>query len=158
MIYSYDITTPASTAKALPLRTPLQLTKGLIYQVEVEFPPGPLGYHHVTIFDGGHQIWPSNSESSFHGDNGFITFQESYLKLAAPYEFVAVTWNEDDTYEHLTHIRLGLVADEIFMARFLPSISYDKMLEVLRRAQKEQEAAREAALTGPYPWATETED
>ena len=152
MIYAFDITTVASTTSGSPKRTPLKVTKGLVYQVEVEFPPGPLGLCHVVIFDGGYQIWPSNSESSFHGDNGYITFPDTYLKMSEPYEFVAVTWNNDDTYNHTIHIRLGMVSDEVFMSRFLPSLSYDKMLSVLDDATKKQEEEREAVIANPLPW------
>jgi len=155
MIYAYDITTVANTTQANSKRTTLQITKGLIYRVEIEFPPGPLSLCHVSIWDGGYQIWPSNPEVDFHGDNGYITFEETYLKLAAPYEFTAKTWNEDDTYDHTIHVRLGMVSSEIYMARFLPTISYDKMLEVLRQVQAEQEAEREALIASPLPWKEE---
>ncbi len=152
MIYAYDITTPANTAQSTPVRTPLKVTKGLVYQVEIEFPPGPLGLCHVSIFDGGYQVWPSNPDFDFHGDNGMIVFPDTYLKLAEPYEFTAITWNEDDTYDHQIHIRMGMASDEVFMARYLPSLGYDKLLEVLQLAQSEQEAQREGLIAAPIPW------
>lgn len=152
MIYAYDITTPKVGEEGNPKRTRLKVTKGLVYQVEIEFPPGPLGLCHVSIWDGGHQVWPSNPDFDFHGDNGMIMFPDTYLKLAEPYEFTAVTWNEDDTYEHTIHIRLGMASNEVFMARYLPSISFDKMLEVLKQTQSEQEAEREAVIASPLPW------
>lgn len=157
MIYAFDITTVASTPVTSPKRTPLKVTRGLVYQVEIEFPPGPLGLYHVSIYDGGYQIWPSNSEFDFHGDNGMIVFPDTYLKLVAPYEFTAVTWNADDTYQHTLHLRIGMVSDEVFMARFLPTLSFDKMLSVLDAAQKRQEEQREMVLANPLPWKTEEE-
>ena len=72
--------------------------------------------------------------------------------MTEPYEFQAVCWNEDDTYPHTIHLRLGMVSDEIFMARFLPTISFDKMLSVLATAQKRQEDQRQAVLAEPLPW------
>lgn len=130
----------------------MKVTKGLVYRVEVEFPPGPLGLCHVSIWDGGYQCWPSNPDFDFHSDNGYITFEDTYLKLAAPYEFRAITWNEDDTYQHTVHVRIGMVSSEIYMARFLPTLSYDKMLEVLRETQEQQEAERQALIASPLPW------
>ncbi len=152
MVYAYDIITPASTTEAAPKRSSLKVTKGLVYQVEVEFPPGPLGLCHVQIFDGGHQLWPSNPGESFHGDNGMIVFPDSYLKLAEPYEFQAITWNRDDTYQHQIHIRIGQVSEEIYMARFMPTISYEKMLEILQTVQAQQEEEREKLIAAPLPW------
>lgn len=152
MIYAYDITTTADTAQADAVRTSLKVTKGLVYQVEVEFPPGPLGLCHVSIWDGGYQVWPSNPDFDFHGDNGYMTFPDTYLKLAAPYEFTAMTWNEDDTYDHTIHIRLGMVSDEVFMGRYLPSMTYEKMLKVLQEAQRQQEVKQAALIAAPLPW------
>ena len=80
MIYAYDITTPKVGEDGNPKRTVLKVTKGLVYQVEVEFPPGPLGLCHVSIHDGGYQVWPSNPDFDFHGDNGMIVFPDTYLK------------------------------------------------------------------------------
>ncbi len=152
MIYAFDILTPKAGEDGNPKRTPLKVSRGLVYQVEVEFPPGPLGLCHVSIFDGGYQIWPSNPDCDFHGDNGYITFPDTYLKLTEPYEFTALTWNEDDTWPHTVYIRLGMVSDEVFMARFLPSLSFDKMLSVLEAAQKKQEEDREKVIAAPLPW------
>jgi len=152
MIYAFDITTPKVGESGNPKNTTLKVTKGLVYQVEIEFPPGPLGLCHVSIRDGGYQIWPSNPDCDFHGDNGYITFPDTYLKLTAPFEFVAHTWNEDDTYQHTIHIRLGMVSDEVFMSRFLPSLSFDKMLSVLEAAEKRQEEQREVVIANPLPW------
>ncbi len=152
MIYATDITTPASTDITTPKRTRIPVTKGLVYQIEVEFPPGPLGLCHCAIYDGSYQAWPSNPDGNFHGDNGYITFGDTYLKLSEPFEFVAVTWNEDDTYAHTIHIRIGLVSQEIFMARFLPTMSYDKMMEVFQQLQLQQTARAEAIIANPLPW------
>lgn len=152
MIYAYDITTEITDTEDSPKWTRLKVTKGLVYQVEIEFPPGPLGLLHVSIFDAGHQVWPSNPDFDFHGDNGMIVFPDTYLKMVEPYEFMARTWNEDDTYQHQIHIRIGMASNEVFMARYLPSISFEKMLEVMKQVQSEQEAEREAIMAAPLPW------
>ena len=149
MIYSYDIITPVGVTQAAPLRTRLKVTKGLVYRVEIEFPPGPLSLLHVAIFDGGFQLWPTNPDYDFHGDNGFISFEETYLKSNYPYEFIAQTWNEDETWDHTITIRLGMVSEEVYMARFLPTVSYDKMLEVLAQLEAKQEAERKAIIAEP---------
>jgi len=152
MIYALDVTTPANTPSSSPKRTRMQVTKGLVYQVEIEFPPGPLGYCHVAILDGAYQVWPSNPDADFHGDNGMIVFPDTYLKYAEPYEFIVETWNEDDTYQHTIHVRIGMVSEEVFMARFLPTMTYDKMLEALEAVREKQEAEREAIIAKPLPW------
>ena len=146
MIYTIDITTPANTSKANLITSVLDITKGLIYQVEIEFPSGAAGLHYVALFDGGFQIYPSTNEQWFHSDNVVITFQDTYLKLIEPYKILIKTYNLDDTYEHRIQVRVGLVSKDIFLARFLPSYNYKYFQSMLENLQVEQEAQRKERL------------
>lgn len=152
MIYSKTITTPANTSKENALRSALKVSKGLVYRVEIDFPTGPSGLLHVTILDGNYQAWPSSPDDTFNTNGVVIGFDDTYLKLQDPAHFTVVTYNLDDTFEHSVQVRIGLVSKEIFMARFLPSITYDKMLELLRKAEAEQQAYRESIIQKPFTW------
>ena len=154
MIYTMDIDTagkgvyPASA----PLVTTIKVTKGLVYRVEIEFPPGAAGHHHVVIFDGGYQVWPSTPGQTFHGGWSIIGFDDTYLKLAAPFEFKAYSWNLDETYDHLIQVRIGMVSNEVFMARYLPTYAYDHFARVLEAQLKVQEEKALEPITAPFPW------
>lgn len=151
MIYVVDITTPQGTLITAPMETVLKVSKGLVYKIDVEFPPGACGGHYVKILDGAYQVWPSNEHSYFHGDDEIISFEDMYIKSEPPYEFKIITYNTGDNYDHLVQVRIGLVTSEVFMARFLPTYTYDKMVELLAQAKQQQEEYRKSIIKKPIP-------
>jgi len=161
VIYQATIKTLAGLADFTYLQSTLKVTKGLVYKVEIAFPPGCANLLKVRIFDGGHQTWPSNLDESFHTDGFVISFDDTLLKLAAPFQYTIHTVNEDTIYDHSVTIRIGMVSEEMYIARFLPSMAYQQMLEVLRAETERQEAQveleREAILDKPFSWIEENE-
>lgn len=156
MIYLQNITTPANTPTTSPLKTVVKITKGLVFKLELSFPPGPSGLLHVYIKHGGHKVWPSGSLDAFCGDNNTISFDDVFLVQQPPYSFDIYTYNNDDTYEHSVNVRIGLVSQEIFMARFLPTYTYDHFLKMLKGLEEEEKAEREKQeqliIKDPLPW------
>jgi len=156
MIYSADITTPKNTAKTSLKKTVINVTKGLVYKVELCFPSGSAGLLGAAVFDGLFQVWPASVGEFFTGDDDAIAFDDMYLKEAAPFEFQCYTYNEDDTYSHALAVRIGLVSKDVFLARFLPQKSYDYFVKLLR--QMEDERAELAAIQRelieetPFEW------
>jgi len=124
----------------------LPVAKGLVYRVEIEFPPGCSGLLSVKIFDGGYQVWPSNRDGAFRSDGCTIAFDDSYLKQAAPFEFRIETENIDNSWSHTINVRLGMASNEAFMSRYMPSISWEKFQVVLAKASLEQEVLKKAAI------------
>lgn len=135
-----------------PLQKKMIVCKGLIYRVEVFFPPGCAALAHISINDGGFRVWPSNPDSYFASDGSTIAFDDLYLKETEPYLFNLVGYNTDDTYDHTVTIRLGLVLKEAYQARFLPHKTwsyFEKMMERLELSQKEE---RERILAQSFAW------
>lgn len=156
MIYSANITTPKNTAVTSLKRTRISVTKGLVYKVEFYFPSGSAGLMGVAVFDGLYQVWPSNVGEFFASDNETISFDDMYLKEAAPFELQCYTYNTDDTYDHVVGVRIGLVSAEVFMARFLPTKGYDYLVELTAKmeAEKAELAAMQKELIAetPFEW------
>ena len=146
MIYTASIDTVKNTAKAAAQVTRLSVAKGLVYRVEVEFPPGCCGLLHCQIFDGSYQVYPTSRDDSFHSDARNIGFDDCYLKQAAPFEFTIRTWNLDETWDHAVQVRIGLAGSEAFMSRYMPSISWEKFQSVLAKTAMEQNALKSVAL------------
>lgn len=146
MIYTSSIRTEKLGDDGSTRFVVLKVSKGLIYRVEVDFPPGCCGLLDCRIFDGGYQVWPSNRDDSFHGDASVIAFDDCYLKTAAPYEFRIETKNNDDTWAHTIQVRLGIVSSEAFMSRYMPSTSWEKFQEVMAQAVIEQDILRSEQL------------
>lgn len=137
----------------------VSITKGLVYKVEFDFPPGSAGLLGCAIFDGSYQVWPSSLGNWFTGDDVVISFDDVYLKESAPYNFTIVTYNEDDTYDHLINIRIGLVSKKIFMGRFLPSIAYEDFAALLAQVNNDQivmaEEQKQQIIDQPFSWSVE---
>lgn len=117
MIYRFGITTPANTLESSKQKTILKLARGVIHQLDIIFPPGPIGLLHLHINRGLHQVWPSNASDNFAIDNNVISFREHYELVQEPLELEAYTWNADDTYEHSLVIRVGLLSKKFIIKR-----------------------------------------
>lgn len=157
MIYSKYISTPIIDHVTTPLKTVLKVSCGLVYKVEVDFPPGPASLLKCQIYDGGFQAWPSTPGEFFASDNFCITFDDTYLKLTDPYQFDIFTWNEDETFAHGLTVRIGMVSSELFMARFLPTYGYRELTRYLEQEKITQEKEREGVLEQPFSWVGTTE-
>jgi len=144
MIYSASITTPANTVLTNLKRTIINVTKGLVYKVEFYFPAGSAGLMGVAVFDGLYQVWPSTVGEFFKTDDETISFDDLFLKDAAPFTLQCYTYNLDTVYPHLVSVRVGLVSDDAFMARFLPNKSR-AFFEKLRTGMLAERAERAIA-------------
>ena len=155
MIYSKAISTPKDTKKTGLKKTPLRITKGLVYKVEFDFPPGPAGLMGVAVFDGLYCVWPSNMGEFFTGDDTLVSFDDLYLKEAAPYVLDVYTYNEDDTHAHMVNVRLGLVSKKVYMARFMPSLAWREFGDMLSKilAEQKAEAEKQAEVIADTPFA-----
>ena len=113
MIYVFDFETTANTAATAKKKTVLPLTKGVTYQVDFLFPPGPAHLLHVQITHALHSVWPTNPSADFAADNETISFNDAYPLIEPPFELDCYTWNTDDTFDHRVIIRIGVSPIEI---------------------------------------------
>jgi len=152
VIYVADITTPISYGADNPLKTILKISKGLIYRIEVEFPTGPCGLLYTCAYDGLHPVWPSTDNAWYHSDGVTIAFDDLYLKSQPPYELQIYSYNLDDTYEHWCQWRIGMVTEELFIARFLPTYEYKYFQKMIERMEAEQRQRAEETIKAPFSW------
>lgn len=113
MLYSYSISVPASTTKAVPSRTTLKLTAGVIHRIEIQFPGGCAGLVHVAIDRALHQVWPTNPAGDLSSDGYNIAWNEHYEVAAGDNILVVRAWNDDDTYAHTIELRLGILPADV---------------------------------------------
>lgn len=150
MVYTKTITEAAAGAAASPSRHDMHFTLGLIYQFECYFPPGSSGLLHVSVWDGGYQVWPSEPGETFFGDNTLISFPDRYYIDSVRKALIIQSYNLDDTYAHVFQLRIGQVSEEAFIASFLPSMSMDKIGDTIAEliaGQAQAKAERQAALS-----------
>jgi len=123
MIYEQDLTIPANTPESAPATETLFVHPGIVKRVEIFFPPGPSGLAHVRIFYMQFQLWPSNPDSSFRGDDNIISFEEDLELKTAPFEFTLKGWNLDDTYSHTPIVRIGVIPFDRDIRKYLANLS-----------------------------------
>jgi len=100
VIFVAAIKTTHLTTKAAPLLTQIPIVQGKITQVMVFFPPGVNGLAHIKILYGLVQLFPGNEQGDFAGGDVLINWVEDIDITASPTVLTAVTWNDDDTYDH----------------------------------------------------------
>ena len=146
MLYAASISTPANTSASAPLSSRIIMTPGLIYHVELYFPPGSCGLLHVQLFDSAYQVCPASPGESLCGDNVLLRYDEMYMHGEAPFIVEVKTWNTDTEYDHGCELRIALVSKEEYIARFMPSMQTGMVEEVLAKVEGEQAAKKEKAL------------
>lgn len=146
MVYTASITASKKGDEGDAPATVLKVAKGLIYRLEVEFPPGCCGLVHVQIFDGSYQVYPATPEETFHSNARVIGFDDCYLKQVAPFEFKISIWNDDECWPHTIQVRIGMASSEAFMARYMPGLTWKKFQETLAVAAIEERSRREGAI------------
>ena len=121
MNYVFDITTPANTARSSPTITRSRIGTGRVAKIWVYFPPGNAGLHHLKILHGNHQLWPTNPEGDFSGDNILIELPEDW---DIPWKGWAInfrTWNTDDFFDHRVTFGMSIL-EEATPPRWLAKI------------------------------------
>ncbi len=78
MFYAFSYTPVVTDTEAAPHVLELRMTAGVIHQVDLLFQYGCSHKIFAQIFDGGHQLWPSNRGQKLRGDATVISFREFY--------------------------------------------------------------------------------
>jgi len=105
MFYDFTITIPKNTPETAPVEVEAKLNEGTIRYVEVAFPPGPAALAHLQIWDGLHQVWPTNPGGSFAWNDYTIKFDDEYVIQNPMNILTLVGWNEDDSFDHTITVR-----------------------------------------------------
>jgi len=115
MDFKYVVKTTANTLEKNAVKTDLKLTEGTIKRVQLLHPEGCHGLAYASIWLGGHQLYPSNPESAYHGNAVPMEFEDNY-DLKAPAILTLKTWNLDDTYDHSVYVRITVLRPVIDVA------------------------------------------
>jgi len=109
MIYNFSVSVATTNTATAPLKTTHKLTHGIIHKLDIVFPPGCLGLVGIAIFNGLHQLWPTNPTEYFISDDETISFREHYELIEEPFELYSVGYTMDDTYDHTIVLRIGIL-------------------------------------------------
>lgn len=122
MIYEKRLIVPKNTSESSPAETTLEVSTGVLRGIEIGFPAGCCGLVHAVIHYWERQIWPSNIDSDFSGDDEIIKFDEDYKLFDQPTAFTLKCWNEDDTFDHTVTLRALVKGEEEDLTSLLKSL------------------------------------
>ncbi len=146
MIFQKTVSVAAGGSSSSPLKTTLELTKGLIYKIEVWFPPGSSGLMGVAVFDKLTWLYPSVHGEYFIGDNLQIDYDETYIIENPPYEFSIQYYNSDTLFSHTFVIRIGLLTRDDLIVRYLPKSEIGLLLEAIEKEKSQQSLTESASI------------
>lgn len=123
MFYAFSYTVTASDLAASPHQLDMNLTAGVIHQVDVLFQKDCAHKINVQIFYGKQQLWPSNTGGSLKGDATVISFREFFELSAQRNDLRALIWTTDATVLKEVIIQIGILP-----RRVLQPLSFEELL------------------------------
>lgn len=118
MFYSFALEILANTLATAPKELEVNLTWGVITEVEIRFPPRCVGLAKVKILERRHQLWPTNLDEWFYGNDETIKWDEYHELFVMPSIFTLLGYNDDDTYPHTPIIRFEILHPMAVMAKY----------------------------------------
>jgi hypothetical protein len=129
--YEFAITVPANTAESSPVDEDLELCKGVIHRIEVQFPIGTRALTHCRLAHHSFGNLPTNNQGSFSSDGYTVPCDENLEFYSEPYVVKATLWNDDDTYEHTVTIRFGILESKTALMLLSVIKGLMKMLKLM---------------------------
>lgn len=123
-VYPYTVT--ASDLVDDPHKMDMDLSAGVIHQVDIVFQKDCANKINVQIWHGGHQLWPSNRGASLKGDATIISFREFFELRGARNDLHAIIWTTDDTVLKEIIIQIGILPREI-----IQPISFNQLVDTI---------------------------
>lgn len=115
MFYIFDYTLSASDLVTAKKRIDVELTAGVIHQVDVLFQKDAAHKNHVQIYHGLSQLWPSNAQGSFRGDATVVSFREFYELKGAVNTLSLYFWTTDASVLKEVVVQIGLLPKAVVM-------------------------------------------
>jgi len=128
MFYSYELAVTAAHTASNKKEVEMDLTAGIIHQVDVLFPDDCDHFIRAQIWHANFQIWPSNRNGTIRGDATVISFRDFYELTADLNTLTAKAWWEGTETVQSIFIQIGLLHRDI-MQPF-------SLAELLRAVQK----------------------
>jgi hypothetical protein len=121
-VFSYIVT--SSDTKDNPHILEMNLSAGVIHQVDILFQKDCQHKINVQIFYGLQQLWPSNPGGSLKGDATIISFREFFELSAQRNDLIAKIWTDDTGVLKEVIIQIGVLPK-----RILQPLSFEELLK-----------------------------
>ncbi len=128
MFYSFALAVAAGNVESNKAKLNLDLSAGVIHQVDIEFPDTSDNDIRVQIFNSSVQLWPTNRGGAVRGDAAVISFRDFYEIDSASNILRAEAWLTDAAKAGTIFINIGVLPRSILQPFSLA--------ELLRAVQK----------------------
>lgn len=102
----------------------LNLTAGVIHQVDVLFQDGCKHLVNVQIFQANFQIWPSNRGATLKGNATVVSFREHYELMPGLSDLTAYIWADGEITGVEIDIHIGLLKKSV-----IQPLSFETLLK-----------------------------
>jgi len=124
MFYVFSHTPDAGDTEASPHEIKMQLTAGIVHQVDVLFQQDCKHQEFVQIFDDNLQVWPSNRGEKLRGDSTIVSFRDFYEIKPGSTELTLKIWTTLSADFKEVIVQLGLLPKQI-----LQPMSFEELLK-----------------------------
>lgn len=125
MFFSKNITITHDTyaTEATALETELELSAGVIHQIDILFPVNANREVYVKLMDGGYQLIPTNRDDSIRANNTVISTREFYELIPGRNIITVKSWNTHDDDDFMISVNIGVLP-----RRILQPFSFKELL------------------------------
>lgn len=131
MFSEFAITIPAGTTRESPHTEDLPLSRGVICDMEIEFPAGCLYTVFFKLERYGHMTWPEAGSDAMCSEDHVIKIREHYVLDAAPFKLEAYGWSPDAQHDHTIRVRITILPIEIVLPTLRLASALDKFLKLI---------------------------
>ena len=129
MFYSWPITVAAGNTVDNKSVIEMDMSSGVIHQVDILFPDDCDHNIRVQVFDASFQLWPSNRNATIRGDATVVSFRDFYELRPANNTLKGFAWWEGVETAQTIFIQIGVLPRSILQPFSLA--------ELLRAVQRE---------------------
>jgi len=113
MFYVFAHPMVTGNTKAKPALVPMDLTAGVVHQVDVLFQDGCDHKARVQVFRGSLQLWPSNRGKALRGNATVVSFREFVELEAGDCDLYALIWGDPVISAVEVVIQIGLLPKKV---------------------------------------------
>jgi hypothetical protein len=123
MFYVFTCTPTADNSESSPEEFELQLTAGIIHQVDVLFQSGCDHKEFIKLFNDSLQLWPSNRGEELRGDATVISFRDFFELTPGNTILTAKVWSTLGSDWKEVIVQIGLLPKQV-----LQPMSFEELL------------------------------
>jgi len=123
MFFSYNIDLTPLGSENSPVETELELSAGVIHQVDIIFPVNANRECYVKILHGAYQLVPANRSDAIRANNTVISTREFYELIPGGNTLIVKAWNVHATDTFMISVNIGVLP-----RRILQPFSFKELL------------------------------